>query len=214
MFRGVVLVGFRRLFSTPSQGRVVPVDGRCARPPSAKRAFSLERPTCVRSRSTTRAPSDGSFCSLGRTARARRENAQGAMTKKSPSEKEKSETVRARVADEATMVAMPVIVRATRRRFTPGTVSRTTTMMPSLFRSSLRDVLAHAPSGVRTASHHPTSQMPTRADTEDGGEPPRSLCVRFSFPWTVLLRGSSWWTGCVVSRSCPTSSASPSFSEN
>ena len=94
------------------------------------------------------------------------------MTKKSPSEKEKSETVRARVADEATMVAMPVIVRATRRRFTPGTVSRTTTMTPSLFRSSLRDVLAHAPSGVRTASHHPTSQMPTRADTEDGGEPP------------------------------------------
>ena len=41
-------------------------------------------------------------------------NAQGAMTKKSPSEKEKSETVRARVADEATMVAMPVIVRAAR----------------------------------------------------------------------------------------------------
>ena len=99
-------------------------------------------------------------------------NAQRAMTKKSPSEKEKSETVRARVADEATMVAMPVIVRATRRRFTPGTVSRTTTMTPSLFRSSLRDVLAHAPSGVRTASHHPTSQMPTRADTEDGGEAP------------------------------------------
>ena len=77
MFRGVVLVGFRRLFSTPSQGRVVPVDGRCARPPSAKRAFSLERPTCVRSRSTTRAPSDGSFCSLGRTARARREKRAG-----------------------------------------------------------------------------------------------------------------------------------------
>jgi hypothetical protein len=36
------------------------------------------------------------------------------MTKKSPSEEETAETVRARVADEATMVAMPVIVRAAR----------------------------------------------------------------------------------------------------
>ena len=110
MFRGIVLVGFRRLFSTRSRGPVVPVDGRCTRRPRAKRAVSSERP--ARGRLELRATAAPVVSAEPRARDAR--DAQDAMTKKSPSGEEKSETVRARVADEATMVAIPVIVRAAR----------------------------------------------------------------------------------------------------
>lgn len=214
MFRGLVLVGFRRLFSTRSQDRSSQWTGavhddlvRNARFPRNDRraSIALDGEDGLELRATV-----ASVVSAEPRARDARD-AQDAMTK-SPSEEEKSETVRARVADEATMVAMPVIVRAARTAASLHAQDRIANDEDAVVALLLSATFALTPRpAFATLTTTPPRRCPRRPTRRVAASLPRSPCARFSSPWTVLLRGSSWWTGCVVSRSSPTSSARPSF---